>query len=109
MGKSIGEIYAELSLKTDKLHDGIEKSNREIAKLEQDIDKAVESINAKLAVIGTSLSIGVTAPLTLLGKAALDTFSNFEQSMQNTFSVMGATASEMEALRKKAEEKFPRG
>ncbi len=104
MGKSIGEIYAELSLKTDKLHDGIKKSNREIAKLEQDIDKAVESINAKLAVIGTSLSIGVTAPLTLLGKAALDTFSNFEQSMQNTFSVMGASASEMEALRKKAED-----
>lgn len=104
MGKSIGEIYAELSLKTDKLHDGIKKSNREIAKLEQDIDKAVESINAKLAVIGTSLSLGVTAPLTLLGKAALDTFSNFEQSMQNTFSVMGASASEMEALRKKAED-----
>ena len=104
MGKSIGEIYAELSLKTDKLHDGIKKSNREIAKLEQDIDKAVESINAKLAAIGTSLSIGVTAPLTLLGKAALDTFSNFEQSMQNTFSVMGASASEMEALRKKAED-----
>ena len=104
MGKSIGEIYAELSLKTDKLHDGIKKSNREIAKLEQDIDKAVESINAKLAVIGTSLSIGVTAPLTLFGKAALDTFSNFEQSMQNTFSVMGASASEMEALRKKAED-----
>ena len=104
MGKSLGELYAELSLKTDKLHDGIKKSNREIAKLEQDIDKAVESINAKLAVIGTSLSIGVTAPLTLLGKAALDTFSNFEQSMQNTFSVMGASASEMEALRKKAED-----
>ena len=104
MGKSIGEIYAELSLKTDKLHDGIKKSNREIAKLEQDIDKAVESINAKLAAIGTSLSIGVTAPLTLLGKGAVDTFRNFEQSMRNTYSVMSATASEMEALRKKAED-----
>ena len=104
MGKSLGEIYAELALKTDKLHDGIKKSNREIAKLEQDIDKAVESINAKLAAIGTSLSIGVTAPLTLLGKAALDTFTSFEQSMQNTFSVMSATGSEMEALRKKAED-----
>ena len=104
MGKSLGEIYAELSLKTDKLHDGIKKSNREIAKLEQDIDKAVENINAKLVAIGTSLSIGVTAPLTLLGKAALDTFTSFEQSMRNTFSVMSASSAEMEALRQKAEE-----
>lgn len=104
MGKSIGEIYAELSLKTDKLHDGIKKSNREIAKLEQDIDKAVESINAKLAAIGTSLSLGVTAPLTLFGKVSADTFRNFEQSMRNTYSVMSASGAEMEALRQKAEE-----
>ena len=104
MGKSIGEIYAELSLKTDKLHDGIKKSNREIAKLEQDIDKAVENINARLARIGMALSAGVTLPLTLLGKTALNTFTNFEQSMQNTFSVMSASGAEMEALRKKAEE-----
>ena len=104
MGQSLGTLYAELALKTDKLHDGIQKSNREITKLEQDIDKSVESINAKLAAIGTSLSIGVTAPLTLLGKAALDTFSNFEQSMQNTYSVMSASGAEMEALRQKAEQ-----
>ncbi|MGP1445277.1 phage tail tape measure protein [Treponema sp.] len=103
MGQSLGELYAELALKTDKLQKGISESNRSLAKLEQDIDKTVESINAKLAAIGTALSASVTLPLTLLGKAALDTFTNFEQSMQNTFSVMGATASEMEALRKKAE------
>ena len=104
MGQSLGELYAELALKTDKLQKGISESNRSLAKLEQDIDKTVESINAKLESIGKALSVGVTLPLTLLGKAALDTFTNFEQSMQNTFSVMGASASEMEALRKKAED-----
>ena len=104
MGQSLGELYAELALKTDKLQKGIRESNRSLAKLEQDIDNAVDSINAKLAAIGAALSASVTLPLTLLGKAALDTFTNFEQSMQNTFSVMGATASEMEALRKKAED-----
>ena len=103
MGQSLGEIYAELALKTDKLQKGIRESNRSLAKLEQDIDNAVDSINAKLAAIGTALSASVTLPLTLLGKAALDTFTNFEQSMQNTFSVMGASASEMGALKNKAE------
>ena len=103
MGKSLGELYAELALKTDKLQKGIRESNRSLAKLEQDIDNAVDSINAKLAAIGAALSASVTLPLTLLGKAALNTFTNFEQSMQNTFSVMGASASEMEALKNKAE------
>ena len=103
MGQSLGELYAELALKTDKLQKGIRESNRSLAKLEQDIDNAVDSINAKLAAIGTALSASVTLPLTLLGKAALNTFTNFEQSMQNTFSVMGASASEMEALKNKAE------
>jgi len=104
MGNSLGEIYAELSLKTDKLQEGIQKSNRALAKLEKDIDNTVESINAKLETIGKYLSVGVTAPLTLLGKAALDTFTSFEQSMRNTFSVMSASSAEMEALRQKAEE-----
>ena len=104
MGQSLGELYAELALKTDKLQKGISESHRSLAKLEQDIDNTVGNINAKLAAIGAALSASVTIPLTLLGKAALDTFTNFEQSMQNTFSVMGASASEMEALRKKAED-----
>ena len=103
MGKSLGEIYAELALKTDKLQKGIRESNRSLAKLEQDIDNTVGSINAKLAAIGTALSASVTLPLTLLGKGAVDTFRNFEQSMRNTYSVMSATASEMEALKQKAE------
>lgn len=104
MGSSLGELYAELTLKTDKLNDGIKKSNSVIAGLERDIDNATEKINAKLATIGTVLSASVTLPLTLLGKSALDTFSNFEQSMQNTFSVMSASGAEMDALKKKAEE-----
>ncbi len=100
----LGELYAELNLKTEKLHDGSKKANKTIAKLERDIESIQERINSKLAMIGGALTIGVTAPLSIMGKQAIDTFANFEQSMQNTASVMSANASEMEALRKTAEE-----
>ncbi|PIE98632.1 MAG: phage tail tape measure protein [Treponema sp.] len=100
----LGELYAELNLKTKKLQDGTKKANRTIAKLERDIESTQERINSKLAMIGGALSIGVTAPLMIMGKQAIDTFANFEQSMQNTASVMSANASEMEKLRNKAEE-----
>ena len=104
MGQPLGKLYAELRLDTSKMHSDVEMSNRELAKLEADIDKTTDEINAKLAKIGGALSLGVTAPLTMMGTAALNTFTNFEQAMQNTYSVMGAGQSEMDALRKKAEE-----
>ena len=104
MGTSLGLLYAELALKTSEFEKGILTSKKLAEKLQSDVDDIVESINAKLENIGKSLSVGVTLPLTLLGKAAVDTFRDFEQSMRNTFSVMSATDSEMEALRKKAED-----
>lgn len=100
---SIGNLYASLSLKSEKLKSGAIEAEGVMRKLEKDIDDIKDAINNKLAMIGATLSAGVTLPLTLMGKSALDTFSQFEQAMQNTFSVMGATASEMEMLRKKAE------
>ena len=105
MGKgSLGTLYAELTLKTSEFEKAVIKSKKLADKLNTDIENITDKINEKLKSIGVGLSAGVTLPLTLFGKQALDTFTNFEQSMQNTFSVMGATSAEMEALRKKAEE-----
>ncbi|MEL3905574.1 MAG: phage tail tape measure protein [Treponema sp.] len=104
MSKAVGELYAKLALKTDEFEKNAYKSKEIAEKLGRDIDGIVDEINEKLTKIGTVLSVGVTAPLTIFAKQSLETFSSFEQSMQNTFSVMGATESEMEALKKKAEE-----
>ncbi|EMB19603.1 phage tail tape measure protein [Treponema denticola] len=105
MGKgSLGTLYAELALKTSEFEKAVIKSKKLADKLNTDIENITDQINEKLKSIGVGLSAGVTLPLTLFGKQALDTFTSFEQSMQNTFSVMGATSTEMEALRKKAEE-----
>lgn len=101
--QSLGSLYAELALKTDKLEDGSKRSTAAIRKLNTDIDRMTDDINAKLESIGKGLSIGVTAPLAILGYTAAKTFTSFEQAMQNTYSVMGASAAEMEQLRYAAE------
>lgn len=102
-GKSLGEMYAELAIKSDKLQSGSKKSEAVLRKLNADIDSITDSINEKLASMGKTMSIGVTLPLTVLGATSLNTFKNFEQAMQNTFSVMSASAEEMELLRNTAE------
>jgi len=103
MSKSLGEMYAELAIKTDKLSDGSKRSEAILRKLNADIDHITDNINAKLESMGKTLTIGVTAPLTLLGYQAGKTFASFEQAMQNTFSVMSASTAEMELLRSTAE------
>jgi TP901 family phage tail tape measure protein len=100
---SLGEMYAELAIKTDKLQSGSSKSEAVLRKLNADIDNITESINGKLETIGKNLSLTVTAPLAILGYQSVKTFASFEQAMQNTFSVMSASASEMELLRATAE------
>lgn len=97
---------------TDKVEQHVTKANKNIKEdiaetsktVDRDVTDLTKKINDQMAKIGGMLSLGVTAPLTMMGTAALNTFTNFEQAMQNTFSVMGASQSEMEALRKKAEE-----
>ncbi len=99
-----GDLAARLVLETTPFEENADKAKKITWGLEKDIDGKVDKINKKLKEIGLGLSAGITLPLTLFGKQALDTFTGFEQSMQNTFSVMGATSAEMEALRQKAEE-----
>lgn len=97
---------------TDKVEQHVTKANKNIKEdiaetsktVDRDVTDLTKKINDQMAKIGGMLSLGVTAPLTMMGTAALNTFTNFEQAMQNTYSVMGAGQSEMEALRKKAEE-----
>ncbi len=55
-------------------------------------------VSNKLASIGTGLSLKLTAPLVLLGKQALQTAGQFEQSMANAASVSGATGEELERM-----------
>tara|TARA_R110002020_G_scaffold101665_1_gene239305 strand:+ start:10401 stop:12908 length:2508 start_codon:yes stop_codon:yes gene_type:complete len=69
--------------------------------LEQGLGKANKSLAgfaSKAARMGSMLSFGITAPLTALGKSALNTFANFEDSMTKVAAVTGATEREFKAL-----------
>ena len=56
------------------------------------------NVSNSLSSIGTSLSLKVTAPLVMLGKTALSTAANFEQSMANANSVAGGSSEELEKM-----------
>jgi len=65
-------------------------------------NKSLKSFASNAARVGSTLSFGVSAPLTALGKSAFDTFSKFENSMTKVMTVTGATAEEMKMLTSEA-------
>jgi hypothetical protein len=61
-------------------------------------NKTVATFASKAARVGSMLTFALTAPIVAMGKAAMDTFVNFEQSMAKVQAVTGATVQEFAML-----------
>lgn len=96
--ESVGTIYAEYGLDYTKFQQGVRAVQQETRQLDQMTQQAVTSMSKQWEQLGKTMSVGVTVPLTLMGRTALQTFSAFQQSMANTASVANATTAELQAL-----------
>lgn len=64
----------------------------------------IQSVGDKISGIGTKLTVGVTTPLTLLGKSAITTAADFESAMSEVAAISGATGEDFTALEELAKE-----
>ncbi|MGP1520227.1 MAG: phage tail tape measure protein [Treponema sp.] len=79
--------------------DEIEKNKSAVLKSIEDLNKQIrEKLNPMKEVLGTQIESIFMQPLKSFASSSIDTFTQFQQSMQNTFSVMGASASDMKLL-----------
>ncbi len=70
----------------------------------QGLRSGLKAAGKSLKATGTMITAGVTLPLTLLGKAALDVAMDYEASMNMFQAVTGATADEMAAAGRVAQQ-----
>ena len=83
--------------------DEIEKNKSAVLKSIDDLNKQIrEKSNPMKEVIGLQIESAIMQPMKAFAAASVDTFTQFQQSMQNTFSVMGASASDMQLLEETA-------
>ena len=61
-------------------------------------NKSIGSFASNAARFGSMLTFGVTAPIVAMGKASMDTFVNFENSMAKVGAVTGATVQDFAML-----------
>ncbi len=80
--------------------DGIEKANTQLSSIEGKFKSAGKAMTAT----GKQMSMYVTAPLVLMGGAAIKTAANYSQSMAKVKAVTGATTEQFELMNAQAKE-----
>ena len=83
----------------DKAIQSAEKAASSFEKKMESISSKAKSIGDKLSGMGKTLSLGVTTPLTIAGKSAVNTAAEFESSMSRTQGALNLTSAEMEELK----------
>ena len=64
----------------------------------QNLERSLRKTATQMKSIGNTMSMNITAPLTLMGGLAIKTFADFEQSMAKVNAVSGATGAEFQSL-----------
>ena len=64
----------------------------------------LKRFGSEMKKTGAALSIGLTAPLAILGVKSFSVFSDFEDQLAKVKAISGATGAEFDALRKNAED-----
>ncbi len=83
--------------------DEIEKNKGAILKSIDELNKQIkEKLNPQKEMLGMQIDSLFMQPIKAFASSSVDTFTQFQQSMQNTFSVMGASASDMQLLEEAA-------
>lgn len=98
---ALGTLWVEIGAKVDdalQAFDQIEKGIGETEKKFSGLQKAGEQMTS----IGTSLTVGITAPLVGMGAAAVSFASSFESSMNKITAVSGTTGAELNQMREQA-------
>src|SRR5687767_5019943 len=86
---NLGTVHVSLEMRLQKLKDGIRDAKSQLSGLETDTKRRAERIGQSLSNLGRSMSIGITAPLVLAGKAAIDSAVRMDQLTRSLTSLTG--------------------
>lgn len=94
-----GKMTEAMKIRLDEIK---KNKNAVLKNLDELNTKIREKINPDKAILGQQIESAIMAPLKAFASSSVETFSQFQQSMQNTFSVMGASANDMQLLEEAA-------
>lgn len=104
MAEEAGSLYYDLDLNNKKFNEGLRASQASFNQFGKTIQnegfvsrfsKKMDSVGSSLLGMGAKLTVGVTAPLVLLGKKAVEAASDLEESTSKVNVVFGEQAKDI--------------
>lgn len=99
-GSLIGALRVTLGIDTAAFEKGLGIAQKRL----NATGKQFERVGKKMQSIGKSMTVGITAPVVAFGVSSLKAAGDFEQAMNRTQAVSGATAQELKQLSTLAKE-----
>ena len=96
------ELLARLGIDTSEFDRGLSQSEQKASTFSGNLSKGLKSAGDFMTGLGTKLSIGVTAPLALLGISAVQEFGRFDEAIQRAGAFVEASEEQMDGFREAA-------
>lgn len=92
----LGSVYGTLEMRTEQWKKDIKSAQDDLENLEKTTNTRLASIGQTFTNVGKKLSVGLTAPLAVFGKLAVDTATEIEVRWKEVEKVYGSTADAFE-------------
>lgn len=104
VGSAVGYLDLDISGFLSNLRTAQSEANGTSKNIVTSIGNGVTGIGKSMTSAGSTLTKGLTVPIVGVGTSIVKTSANFESAMSKVSAISGATGSDYEKLRKKAEE-----
>ena len=98
------KLFGTIAVKNTEANSAIDQTTNKAQSFSQKMSDRFEDVGAKATKLGTKLSLGLTAPITLIGTKAIQATTDFESAMSEVGAISGATGDDLAALENKAKE-----
>lgn len=100
----IFRLFGSIFINTDAASQSISATTEKAQAFSEKLSGGFKTVGENATKLGAKMSLGITTPLTLIGKKAIDTAADFEYSMSEVGAISGATGDDLAALENKAKE-----
>lgn len=98
------KLFGTIAIKNTEANSAIDETTNKAQSFSQKLSDKFTDIGSKATKLGTKMSLGLTTPLTFIGKKAIQATADFEYAMSEVGAISGATGDELAALENKAKE-----
>ncbi len=98
------KLFGTIAINNTEANSVIDETSDKAKNFSEKMSSAFTNVGEKATKLGTKMSLGLTTPIMLIGKKAIDATADFEYAMSEVGAISGATGDDLVLLENKAKQ-----